>query len=92
MDHTGAMVEVGLFSTTDEHVERRVRRRQDEGRARADGPRGSDGAREERARIVAWLRGRLPALPYYQWDAKAFDIELTADAIERGEHEEKANG
>lgn len=49
------------------------------------------GAREERARIVAWLRGRLPALPYYQWDAKAFDIELTADAIERGEHDEKAN-
>lgn len=25
-------------------------------------------------------------VPNTQWDAKAFDIELTADAIERGEH------
>lgn len=50
------------------------------------------GARGERARIVAMVRSRLPALPYHQWDARAFETELIADALERGEHEEKTNG
>lgn len=50
------------------------------------------GAREERARIVAWLRDDMRNFDGSKLMSVDDAGDIIADAIEAGEHEEKANG